>query len=36
MLMDVYHAGARDFGENKVQELVEKDTTGCLRISDGT
>ena len=24
MLMDVYHAGARDFGENKVQELVEK------------
>ena len=24
MLMDVYHAGARDFGENKVQELVDK------------
>ena len=24
MLIDVYHAGARDFGENKVQELVEK------------
>ena len=24
MLMDVYRAGARDFGENKVQELVEK------------
>lgn len=23
-LMDVYHAGARDFGENKVQELVDK------------
>ena len=25
MLMDVYHAGARDFGENKVQELVEEE-----------
>ena len=24
MLLDVYHAGARDFGENKVQELVDK------------
>lgn len=24
MLMDVYRAGARDFGENKVQELVDK------------
>ena len=24
MLMDVYHAGARDFGENKVQEMCEK------------
>ena len=24
MLMDVYHAGARDFGENKVQELTAK------------
>lgn len=24
MLMDVYHACARDFGENKVQELVDK------------
>ena len=23
-LMDVYHAGVRDFGENKVQELVDK------------
>ena len=26
MLMDVYHAGARDFGENKVQELDRKST----------
>ncbi len=24
MLLDVYQAGARDFGENKVQELVDK------------
>ena len=24
MLMDVYRAGARDFGENKVQELMDK------------
>ncbi len=24
MLMEAYHAGSRDFGENKVQELVEK------------
>ena len=24
MLLDVYHAGARDFGENKVQELLDK------------
>ncbi len=24
MVMEAYHAGARDFGENKVQELVDK------------
>lgn len=24
MLMEAYHAGSRDFGENKVQELMEK------------
>lgn len=24
MLMEAYHAGARDFGENKVQELIDK------------
>ena len=24
MLMEAYEAGARDFGENKVQEILEK------------
>jgi len=32
MLMDVYHAGARDFGERNWWKRYHS----CLRISDGT
>lgn len=34
MLKEAYDCGARDFGENKVQEIVTKNRS-CLRISAG-
>ena len=34
MLREAYEAGARDFGENKVQEILTKEQS-FRRISDG-